>query len=285
MSEVFLFGLFPYAGRRRPNLGAESQYGLSPPGFLTDFGIYFRMDSGPADLVTLWFAAYLQVHVWLLQAERLVKAEGTISVQGSSSCFPRFPQGWHGSCCGHPPVQGFHHLNSSAALLQIGTCLGEFIGKNTGSHWQKCCSKLMAQYMPLLLDVNFCRLPLAISSPQEGISSWRHSHTISISSLLPSCAFLPFFTPPSFPKPPSSVLPHPCLLLPFLFHLASFLFIFFLYLLCFQMACNKSSVLVPKTVDYSSLETKKIPPKAPKTHIRFLHISDFAILIFCMLSH
>lgn len=31
LSEVFLFGHFPYSGRR-PNLGAESQYGLSPPG-------------------------------------------------------------------------------------------------------------------------------------------------------------------------------------------------------------------------------------------------------------
>lgn len=81
MSEVFFFGLFPYAGRRRPNLGAEPQYGLSPPGFLTDFGIYFRRDSGP---VTLWFAACLQVHVSLLQAGSLVKAEGTIHVQGSS---------------------------------------------------------------------------------------------------------------------------------------------------------------------------------------------------------
>lgn len=116
MSEVFLFSHFPYAGRR-PNLGAESQYGLSSPGFLTDFGIYFRMDSGPADLVTLWIAACLQVHVWLLQAGNLVKAEWTISVQGSSSCFPWFPQGWHRSCCGHPPVQGFNYLSSPAALL------------------------------------------------------------------------------------------------------------------------------------------------------------------------
>lgn len=74
MSEVFLFGHFPYAGRR-PNLGAESQYRLSPPGFLTDLGIYFRMDSGPADLVTLWIAACLQVHVWPLQAGNLVKSE------------------------------------------------------------------------------------------------------------------------------------------------------------------------------------------------------------------
>ncbi|RMC15898.1 hypothetical protein DUI87_08103 [Hirundo rustica rustica] len=35
-------------------LAGESQCGLSTPGFLTDFGIHFRMDSGPADLVTLW---------------------------------------------------------------------------------------------------------------------------------------------------------------------------------------------------------------------------------------
>lgn len=135
------------------------------------------------------------------------------------------------------------------------------LGESTRSHWQKCCSKLMAQYMPLLLDINFCRLPFAIS-PQEGISICRHSHTILISSLLPSCAFIPFLTAPCFPKPPISVLPHPCLLLPFLFHFPSFLFIFFLFHVFTWHAIN-TQCLSPNRWSFT-LRDKKFHQNPPK---------------------
>lgn len=118
-------------------------------------------------------------------------------------------------------------------------------------------------------------------------SSAGDTHTILISSLVLSCALLPFLSAPSFPKPPISVLPRPCLLCPFLFQFPSFLssssFIF--YFIIYYMACNKASVLILKTDDHSSSETKKIHETPPKTHTHFLYISDLAILTFHMLSH
>lgn len=99
--------------------------------------------------------------------------------------------------------------------------------------------------------------------------SWRH--TILISSLLPSYALLPFLSAPFFPKPPISVLPHACLLCPFLFQFPSFLLSssFIFYFIIYYMACNKASVLLLKTDDHSSSETKKNPSKPPQTHTHF----------------
>lgn len=132
-SEVFLFGLFPYAGRRRPlqrvNLRCGAPGWALTTGFLAGLGIRFTSHgppwasdtecSGPW-LRSSWSRSALVCGlpssscVGCSQAGGPVKAEGTISLRGSSFCFPSFLRG---GSCGYPPVQSFGRLDYSAALL------------------------------------------------------------------------------------------------------------------------------------------------------------------------
>lgn len=119
---------------------------------------------------------------------------------------------------------------------------------------------------PLLLDLNFCRLPLAISSSQEVLQL----EILTPSSLLPSSALLPFLTAPSFPKSSISILPHPFLLhiflfqFPYILSLSSFLFYFFTW------HATKPQCLSPKQVIIHPQRQKNnpsTPPPAKPTHI------------------